>query len=82
MTERASNVSGLTVELQHDRVQLAVDGMEGRVWEIRLSEGKQEVVPRAEQTGHSQGQIRWERQRVRPKERQPNPRPPLRPCDR
>jgi hypothetical protein len=30
MTERASNVSGLTVELQHDRVQLAVDGMEGR----------------------------------------------------
>src|SRR5580700_7973595 len=43
------------------------------VWEIRPSEGKQEVVPRAEQSGHSQGQSRWERQRVRPKQRQPNP---------
>jgi hypothetical protein len=53
-----SNVSGLIVELQHDRVpnaQLAVDGMEGRVWEIRPPEGKREGVPRAEQAGHSQG---------------------------
>ena len=56
-----SNVSGLIDELQHDRVlmpNLQLTAWEGRAWEIRLSEGKQEGVPRAEPAGHSQGQSR------------------------
>ena len=53
-----SNVSGLIVELQHDRVlmsSLQLTAWEGRVWEIRRQKGSRKGFPRAEEAGHSQG---------------------------